>query len=145
MKFCVSIAALMLAGPAAAELGGNADTVSADQTHMRASLRVAGAARYSVHEMQTPEGTTVREYVSPAGTVFAVAWQGPMLPDLQQLLGAYFGRYADAVAEPRNGRGPVSIALPDLIVQSGGHMRAFTGRAYLPEQIPNGVELNEIR
>jgi hypothetical protein len=34
-----------------------------------------------------PEGTSVRRYVSPAGKVVAVAWKGPVMPDLRQVLG----------------------------------------------------------
>jgi hypothetical protein len=30
-------------------------------------------------------------------------------------------------------------------VQSGGHMRAYAGRAYLPQNVPNGVDLGELR
>ena len=44
-----------------------------------------------------PSGTTVREYVSSNGTVFAVAWQGPWLPDLRQMLGPYFDDYQRAL------------------------------------------------
>jgi hypothetical protein len=32
-----------------------------------------------------------------------------------------------------------------LVVQSGGQMRAFFGRAYLPAQVPQGVALDDIR
>ena len=62
--------------PAFAALGGDVTSVQTDQTHMRAALvRVTGSGTYSVHEIQTPYGTFVREYVSSTGTVFAVAWQ----------------------------------------------------------------------
>lgn len=135
---------LTLAAAAAAELGGNANSVADDRTRMRATLRVSGDSHYTVHEMQLPSGTTVREYLSGAGTVFAVAWDGPELPDLQRLLGAYFERYTEA-AQQRPGRGPLSIEQPDLVVQSAGHMRAFSGRAYIPDQIPGGVATSAIR
>jgi hypothetical protein len=31
------------------------------------------------------------------------------------------------------------VALPELIVESGGHLRAYAGRAYLPALVPAGV------
>jgi hypothetical protein len=31
------------------------------------------------------------------------------------------------------------VALPGLIVESGGHLRAYAGRAYLPALVPAGV------
>jgi len=41
-------------------------------------------------------------YVGSDGRVFGVAWQGPFLPDLSQLLGSFFGQYSDAIrAEKR--------------------------------------------
>ena len=62
-----------------------------------ALLRIARDDAYTVHEMQSSSGTAVREYVSSTGTVFAVAWQGPWLPDLRQLLGPYFDDYQRAL------------------------------------------------
>src|SRR5215471_20618049 len=74
-----------------ASLGRDAGSVEQDQVHMKAALRLAHSElAYAVHELKTPTGTVVREYVSPAGKVFGVAWQGPFLPDFRQLLGDYF-------------------------------------------------------
>jgi hypothetical protein len=89
----------------------------------------------------------VREYLSPAGKVFAIAWQGPWLPDLQQLLGSYFTQYQQAAraAKQRPGRAPVSIHQSSLVVEQSGHMRGFVGRAYLTDQIPSGVTEESIR
>jgi hypothetical protein len=125
--------------PAAAELGGNVATIQADQEHMKGTRRVTANAAYSVHEIAAPTGTTVREFVSPAGTVFAVAWQGPFTPDLHQLLGTYFDQYAQAAQSKRVKRAPVLIQQNGLVVQAGGHMRAFSGKAYLPQVMPQGV------
>jgi len=130
--------------PAFAELGGDEASVETDQLHMQAMRRIARASAYSVHEIQAPTGSVVREFVSPAGKVFAVAWEGPVLPDLQQVLGPYFDRLAQA-RNNRNGRGPLVIHEPGLVVHSGGHMRAFVGRAYLPDLLPAGVEVESIR
>jgi len=134
------VAMLALAGPAWAELGGNVATVQTDQEHMKGTRRITTTADYSVHEIQTDSGTTVREFVSPGGTVFGVAWQGPWKPDMRQLLGPYFDRYVQSIQSKRPRRGPVSIHEPGLVVESSGHMRSFSGRAYLPQMTPQNVD-----
>ncbi|HEY6308011.1 MAG TPA: DUF2844 domain-containing protein [Candidatus Angelobacter sp.] len=136
---------LAFALPAVAELGGNVSSIQADQEHMKGTRRVTTNAAYSVHEIQAATGTTVREFVSPSGTVFAVAWQGPATPDLQQLLGAYFGQFTQAIQTKRAGRGPVSVRQEGLVVEAGGHMRSFSGRAYLPQMMPQGVSSEAIK
>ena len=130
--------------PASAALGGDAATVEADVAHLQGRVKIARAQRYAVHEIEAPHGTVVREYVSPAGRVFGVAWNGPVKPDLRQVLGPYFDTYVEAVAK-RKARGPVQVVLPGLVVQSSGHMRAFVGSAYLPGGLPEGVAAGEIQ
>jgi len=149
-SFCaaVAVSALMFSCSASASLGDDVNSVQSDATHLKASVRVTQSANYSVHEMQAAGGTAVREYISPTGKVFAVAWQGAARPDLQQLLGSYYSRVAQAVqAEKmkRVGRHPISIQEPDLVVGTGGHPRAFTGRAYVPSIMPAAVRTEEIR
>jgi len=134
--------------PAWAALGGDLSTVQADQVHMRGSLRTTVAAAYTVHEIESTSGVVVREYVSSAGKVFAIAWQGPWPPDMRQLLGSYFDPYIQA-ARARSGPGmarrPLMIEQPGLVVQVGGHPRSFVGRAYIPDQLPSNVTAEEIR
>ncbi len=130
---------------ASAELGGNVSTVQADQAHMKATLRVSQGAGYVMHEMQSQTGTVVREYASPTGQVFAVSWDGPFLPDLRQVLGSYFPQFAQAAQARRAHGGPLIINEPGLVVESGGHMRSFFGRAYVPQMIPEGVRAEAIR
>lgn len=142
------IALLMLALPfsASATLGENSASTEADRVSMKASMRMVPAAKYTVHEIQTPSGTTVREYVSPAGTVFAVAWQGPVMPDLRQALGGYFNRYtASAAAGKHASHRHIAVRESDLVVQSNGRMRSFSGRAYLPPLLPQGVTVDELQ
>ena len=133
---------------ASAALGGSVSTVDSDRVHMQGALvRVARAERFTTHEIQTASGTVVREFVSPNGTVFGVAWQGPWHPDLRQLFGDYFDRYQAAASSTREGRrrGPVYIQDSGLVVQITGHPRSFTGRAYLTNLMPLGVEADAIR
>lgn len=140
------IAALPLSAWAA--LGGDLTSIQADQAHMKGSLRTTPSAAYTVHEIKTSTGTAVREYVSPSGKVFGVAWQGAFVPDLQQLLGEYFDQYSQSAKEQvasHVGRRPLNIQQPGLVVQSGGHMRAYFGRAYVPQMLPSGVSVDAIR
>jgi hypothetical protein len=61
-----------------------------------------------------------------------------------QLLGAYYETYLNA-AKTRVGRGPVNIQIPGLVIQMSGHQRAFYGRAYLVDRVPQGLSTDEIR
>jgi len=112
---------------------------------MKAALKTSQTALYTVHEMQTPSGTTVREFVSPAGVVFAVTWQGPSMPDLRQALGAYFPIYQTAPPTGRFGHSHRAVERPDLVVHSGGHLRSFFGLAYVPRLVPAGVAADQLK
>ena len=144
----VVLLTLGLSSPAFAALGGTLDSVQADQVQLRANVKVTEADAYTVHEIKASTGTVVREYVSPSGRVFGVAWQGPFIPDMHQLLGSYFQQYSHAAKVQREshvGRRPLNIQETDLIVQTAGHMRAYSGRAYDPGLLPAGVNANDIR
>ena len=139
---------LATAFPAWASLGGDTASIQADQLHMQGSRTTKASDAYTVHEIQAATGTVVREYLSPEGKVFALAWNGPRLPDLRQVLGSYFEQYRAAVQSqsgPRMARRPVMIDQPGLVVQIGGHVGAFSGRAYVPEMLPSGVRAEEIQ
>jgi hypothetical protein len=131
--------------PAQATLGEHYVSIGADQTHMRASLKVTTRAGYEVHEMSLPSGTAVREYVTGNGVVFAIAWVGPSKPDLRQLLGRYFADYTAESPSNRGGRAHLHLERGDLVIQSSGHMRAFAGRAYLPRSLPADISTDELR
>lgn len=135
----------LLAFPAMAALGGDAASIQQDASHFKAQVRLTQKQAYAVHEMQTSGGATVREYVSPAGKVFGVAWQGPVIPDLQQLLGSSYARFTAAAQGRKGVRGPLTINESGLVLQSGGHMRAYIGKAYIPEMLPEGVQPNAIQ
>ncbi|HZQ94481.1 MAG TPA: DUF2844 domain-containing protein [Candidatus Sulfotelmatobacter sp.] len=136
---------LLATVPALAALGEDAASIQADQAHLRASVRILPGQYYSVHEMQTPAGTTIRQFVTPAGAVFAVQWQGSA-PDLRQILGRYFDEFvAASESQPaRRGRG-LHLETGDLVFESGGHMRYVVGRAYLRSKMPAGVTSDDVR
>lgn len=148
------VAALSLAAPlqASATLGSDQASVEADRAAMAGTASaVVNAAGYTVQGYTLPSGTAVREYISGGGKVFAVAWEGPFKPDLSQLLGARQFAAVDDSTRDRNRegrRGPMSLrpaGAKNLVIESSGHMRAFTGRAWLLDQIPTGVDTDAIR
>ena len=145
---CFTLGLLTVPAHLFAALGGDTNSVQSDRVHMQGSLRSTRAQNYTVHEIQAAAGTTVREYISPSGTVFAVAWKGPWPPDMRQLLGDYFEQYAQAAqiqSNVRTGRRPLHIELPGLVVHISGHPRSFAGTAYLPDRLPQGVRAEELR
>ncbi|HZR66080.1 MAG TPA: DUF2844 domain-containing protein [Terriglobales bacterium] len=123
-----------------AVLGQQISSINSDNIRMKAQGNVFVRPSYSIHEMRIPNGTSVREFASPAGEVFAVSWKGPYVPDLRQLMGGYFDQYMAAMANTRRTHGSVvRIETGDLVFESGGHMRFIVGRAYLRSKLPDGV------
>jgi hypothetical protein len=138
--------ALLLQAPAAAHLGGDAASVGNDRDVLHAQLHSTPMVLYDLHEISTEAGTLVHEYTTPPGTVFALTWQGPLPPDLQQLFGNYYKQFQDAAAvQARTGMHRLlTIAQPDLVVQSTGRLRNFRGQAYVPSLVPAGVDVAEL-
>lgn len=131
--------------PAHAALGEKVASVQADRTKLKGALRIKSEPGYTVQEITTPAGTVVREYVSPAGIVFAVSWRGPVVPDLSQLLGGYFVQArAAAASQPPHGHNHLEIRQPGLVVRASGHLRAFFGMAYVPSLLPPNFSLTAI-
>jgi len=140
------VAALASAQWAHATLGGNAETIASDRKALAAVHRATmPRSGYTVEEMAL-DSTTVREYVSPAGIVFGIAWNGYVHPDLTQLLGSYSGEYSAALenALRTHGRRSRRLITDNIIVETWGHMRNLRGRAYAPGLVPNDVSVDEI-
>jgi hypothetical protein len=133
--------------PLWASLGGSAESVVADQVKFQARRTTVAMPEYTVHEISRDDGEVIREYVTPAGKVFGVSWSGPTIPDLAQLLGTYHAEFRNTLsAQPKSfGRKPAAVHNPDLIVETGGHMRAFQGRAYLNSALPSGVSPEAVK
>ena len=133
-----------------ATLGGDAASVETDRLSMKvehaARQNLAATGSYTVHETVLPSGTVVRQYLSSNGVVFAVAWAGPFIPDLKQLLGLHFDTMIANQAKQSNaGHRSFSQNEADLVIESGGHPRSFVGRAYLKSAIPANVTTQEIQ
>jgi hypothetical protein len=132
---------LLSAGAAHAALGG-APSVVGKPLAPRAA---AAALPYSVLQSALPSGTTVSQYVDAKGVVFAVAWAGPVPPDLHTLLGAHFETFtARARAQRGNANSHLQVAGDDLVVVSSGHMGALAGKAWLPSRLPAGFRPQDI-
>lgn len=148
---------LMLPLPTWAVLGDNAASVLSDQTRMKGTLHSVDNRVYVLHEITLSSGDKIREYVTPGGAVFAVAWDSQIPPDFQQLLGPYYQQTQQAAAEqkaaaqqsdpqaPRRRGAPMVIETPNLVFHQGGRPRSFHGQAYIPQLIPAGVTASDIR
>jgi hypothetical protein len=147
---------LTLPLPMWATLGDNAASVLTDQARMKGTVRSVDNQTYVMHEITATSGAKVREFVTPGGAVFGVAWEGQQPPDLQQLLGPYYQQARQARQAqlqdqnasqnaPRAHRAPVAIQTPGLVLYEGGHVRSFHGAAYIPQLIPPGVQASDIR
>jgi hypothetical protein len=133
--------------PVRAALGGDAASVVSDANEMRGVVHAELLQQYDIHEITADSGIRVREFLSRDGVVFAVTWSGPMVPDLQRLLGTNFAEYTRALAalkQPGLHRS-LRVASSSLVVESGGHLRAYSGRAYLPALIPSGTSAADFR
>jgi hypothetical protein len=130
-----------------ASLGDNLASVTKDHKALHATSRTSTTqSAYSVEEITT-DASTIREYLSPAGVVFGIAWGGLSHPDLSSLLGSYKNEYQQALqndTSPR-GRRHSQIKSDRVVVEKWGHMRNMKGRAYIPALIPAGVTAYEIQ
>jgi len=140
------IALLLVSIPSRATLGQDEASAETDRMHLHAHRAMRSRAGYTVHEIQLPSGTTVHEYVSPSGKIFAVTWQGPTLPNLEQIMGSVhyqtFIHSPDAQQVPRRLR---SLQRDELVVHSAGRPRAFSGYAYVPALLPPGIVVDDLR
>lgn len=102
---------------------------------------------YSVHETRQENGVLIKEYADASGKVFAVTWVGPVLPDLEALLGRHFSTlHAHIKATRPTGRSasPLVLAHDTLVLRSTGRMRRFHGHAFAPLLIPQGLAFHDV-
>ncbi len=124
-----------------AALGGPPADLRADAVAARSSTVTTGSATYTMTESTLASGTVVRQYVDAGGTVFAVSWSGPSLPDLKELLGGYFDTMvAHSAGRQRGQRSRLALRRSDVVITTAGHMGALEGRAWVPSKIPAGFD-----
>ncbi len=146
---CLSLSAYVLSAPylCRATLGERAESVSSDRKALSAVRRATTTHRnYTVQEIKS-DVNVIREYISPSGIVFAIAWNGLTHPDLTTLLGSYALEYSQAMQQSphKPGRRYSKVQADRVVVEKWGHMRNLQGRAYVPDLIPPGVSINEIK
>ena len=140
---CSAILAACPLAAAVAGLGGDAASVEADRVSLKGAVRVTPEANFTVHEITTGK-LQVHEYLSSGGKVFAVSWRGPGIPDLKQMLGEYYGQFAQAASAPHYNHHHLNIETPQVVVQSSGHTRSFFGRAWVPALLPQNFSVDQI-
>lgn len=125
-----------------ATLGEGAATVALDRQRLKAQLLQANERGVVIFTLLSENDMTVREYADASGFVFAVAWDGPTLPDLPVLLGSYFPDYVKTFHGKTRG---TALRQTQLVIESGGRMGAYLGRAYLPNKLPRSWLEQDIR
>lgn len=127
-----------------AALGDDVASIERDHAALRGTIAIVPMQSYDVHQMTNESGTTVREYASRAGKVFAVTWSGARVPDLKQLLGVYFDRYVTAARAHRTGHHVLSVDTPELSVKVVRFQRMSNGQVLVPALLPSGVTRHEL-
>jgi hypothetical protein len=141
----LTCAFLSHARAAQAALGGDAASIDRDRIALKSERTIALNSNYQVHELTTPEGSVVREYLAAGDRVCAVSWQGTRAPNLRQLLGDYFARYSSEAHAHRRGLHSLSIDTPDFAAFVIRWQHGFRGRVILPALLPAGVSREELR
>lgn len=145
------LATLLLAAvlPVQATLDEPAASVQADRQRLASAHKQSAAPGFEVHTLSARDGSVVREYVGADGIVFAVTWSTRGKPRLDQLLGRHFDSYAEAGRQAMQRRAGVMHAAAlqrgDLVVESTGHLNAFSGRAWLRSRLPAGMGSDALR
>lgn len=139
-----------LCTPAAhAVLGEDLASVQADALRLGAARRTSAGPLMQVQTLTMPDGGTVRQFATPQGRVFAVAWNTRHKPRLDALLGTHFAAYAEGGRRQQAQRAGVAhaarFAQGDLVVESSAHLTAHRGLAYLKSQWPAGLSLDALR
>lgn len=152
---CITLVALLGAsGAAQAGLGEAATSVARDREAMRAdAVSTTSMPGYDRHEIATSEGVSVREFSAHgtgggAGTVFAVQFNGPDLPDMKSVLGPHYDRYVAATRiQQQRARNHHVMSFDDdgLVVTIVKLPRGFSGEAHLRAATPAGVDVRELR
>lgn len=124
---------------------GNTATPTKLTARSLAATSSTSTAAYTVSQSTLDSGTIVREYIDANGVVFAVSWTGPTLPDLRTLLGDKFAvMTSNAAKRPKAGHSQLAVEQSDVVIVSNGHMRAYTGQAWIPSALPAGFDTTTI-
>ncbi|HXN07091.1 MAG TPA: DUF2844 domain-containing protein [Nitrospiria bacterium] len=141
------ICLIVPAKSALAVLGEGKKSVELDHQTLHGDRMSIPRAGYSIETIQSA-GLTIKEYLAPNGTIFAVTWEGNRFPDLVTLFGAYYNEYQQASDIYRKQtkilHGAFHLTSSRLVVQTAGRSPHLRGRAYLPSYLPPGLPLKDI-
>jgi hypothetical protein len=131
---------LWMERPVFAVLGASTTTVEQDRQRLKATVKRQSRTGYTVHALEARDGS-VREYASPAGIIYGLAWNHQTgLLDLEELFGAYYAEYTQAVTDhPQPRRRARRITTEHLVVERGGRMGAVWGRVWVLPLLPSGL------
>lgn len=155
LRLGLAISALLGCSASFAGLGdhftsGGPD-VSALQARSVAAVHASGA-NYTREQITLPGGGTVVEFVDAGGTIFAVSWAAPVMPDLSVLLGNYKSNFDAAQIAARQpgpngqrvrGGGVFQSESSDWAVVSFVRPQSVHGYSYLRSKLPAGFDLAE--
>lgn len=94
------------------------------------------------------DGSTIKEFLTPGGIVFAVSWSTRLKPRLDVLLGAHAPGYAEAARAAASAPGvhhAATLVAGDLVVHETSHLNTHVGVAWLRSLVPEGVRVDELR
>lgn len=154
LAFLMAITFLIrLPTDAAAGLDGNRTQVQEDAQKLGlVSVSTSAKNGYTTVTLSLPPGSplsqnglktlTVREFLDTAGEVFAVAWEGSLLPDLSVLLGRHFTSLPPQNLSPD--RHHLFTHTQNMELRVIGTARFRAGKAWIPARLPRGVTPDQI-
>ena len=152
LTFLASLRIAMIVGTSGIALSAQAQLGSTLQaTSDPSSAAVVHQAQNTALQWQESVDANqirVRQYLSAAGQVYAVSWDGPAMANVAALLGTWFDAYqASAVAAQAGTQSlhALHVERSDLVVETAVRLRDFHGRAWLPAAIPAGVTTADIQ
>ena len=110
--------------------------VISEQKTFGSTLSSSPQTGFTIYTQAISPGLVLKEYLTTNANVFAITWKGPSLPNFQVVLGAYYSNYLTAL---QNNPRAIFFQDDNIVIESGGVMGGYVGRAYLPKQFPAGM------
>lgn len=131
-----------------ATLGADADSIVNDRTKLALDRSEPKKFSNFKAEEMVAKGLRVRQFVSPSGRVFALAWSGRVDSQLPQLLGSYskdVQEYEQAHPK-RAGRIPYRrVDAGRVVLEFWDTLRKVEGKAIVPALAPANVTAKDIQ
>ena len=118
---------------------------SAPTTSDQSSLDQATTTNvnYQTNTLVTQSGIVIKQY-SNNGTIFAVAWHGPKVPNQSQLFGKYFNVYQTSQPSYKS-LTMRKVSTSDFVSSTSGWMGHYEGKALIPSLAPANVTINSLK